>query len=162
MTDADSRIALRPAEQEDEAFLLRVRNNPEIVALSSSQRFVEPEEHAEWFRETIRRDDCLLLFVELEGHTEPIGYVRLDVEGTADARISVVILGPWRGRSIGTRVIRNAVDRAFRVWPAVVRVLAYVRNDNEASKRSFAKAGFRPARDAGVKPDHTLLEASRP
>ena len=161
MTDADMRIGLRPAEPEDEAFLLQVRNDPEIVALGSSQRFVGAKEHADWFRKTIKRDDGLLLFVELEGHAQPIGYVRLDVDRTCDAEISVVILGPWRGRSIGTRAIRSAVEMAFAAWPAVVRILAYVRSDNEASKRSFAKAGFRPAQDSGVRPDHTLLAAAR-
>lgn len=151
-------IQLRTAMKEDEHFLLNVRNEPEIVALGSSRRFVDADEHAAWFRNSLRRRDRVLLLVEIEDHAGPIGYVRLDRRSETDAEISVVILQPWRGRSIGTQVIRKAVEHAFKSWSALVRVLAYVRRENEASKRAFQKAGFEPADgDLAPRDGHVLL-----
>jgi len=141
--------SLRPAGLSDRAAVFAWRNDPFIVSLSASRRTVSWDEHVAWYDRVIAADAHLLLIVEHEG--AGIGTVRFDREGEAAALVTIYLLQAFVGRGLGTPVLREACQIAFRRWPAVSGLEARIQAGNARSIRAFEKAGFRqvPSGDLG-------------
>ena len=69
------------------------------------------------------------------------------------ASISIALVESWRGRSIGTEVIRQVAALGFRRWSFLQGVVAVVRDGNLASARAFLRADFVPT-DVVTLEDH--------
>lgn len=136
-----SRVALRPAEAEDAEILLRWRNLPSIVALSSTQRPVTTEEHAFWYADTLNGGKRRLFIVT--ENAEPIGQVRFDFLSGSEAEISVYLMGVKTGKGLGVIAIKQACAVLFR-GEQLQRVVAHVRRENKFSISAFRKCGFTP------------------
>ena len=78
----------------------------------SSEPITWPE-HQEWFAEGLA-DPRRLLYMVTTADGEPIGQVRFDLQGDAEAVVSVSIAPEWRGRGCGARAIEIATARAKR------------------------------------------------
>ncbi|MCH2153962.1 MAG: GNAT family N-acetyltransferase [Phycisphaerales bacterium] len=156
-------IVLRRATGEDSRFLLELRNDPDVVATTSTQRVVAPEEHCAWFESAVSRPDVLILIVEHPEAEGPVGYVRFQNGGSGMAEISIALVSGWRGRSLGTSVISLGCLCAMNEWSDLEQVLAFVRSDNMASVRAFDRAGFALDQDPGMSREgHVVLSYSRP
>ena len=134
-------VRLRPALFSDAITLWRWRNDPQTRAASFSGGAVELAEHERWLQETLGRPDRRLYVAHAEGRD--VATARLDVQG-ADAVVSITVAPEWRGRGIGTHVLRALVVEAFGA-PGLRRLVARVKPDNAASRAAFARAGFTPA-----------------
>ena len=123
------------------------RNDPTTLSMS---RHREPKRwHSFWpeFRNTyFRVEDALVPVFAVAGERR-IGFLRfLPAEHplALDRRaveISINIAPDRRGRGLGTAVLRAALDH-LKAWDGDA-VCADVREDNIASRRAFAAAGFR-------------------
>jgi UDP-2,4-diacetamido-2,4,6-trideoxy-beta-L-altropyranose hydrolase len=133
-------VRLRPAQEEDSARLLALRNDPDAVGFSVSGRAVTVEEHERWFRRV--RDDPAhhRLWIAEQGG-EPVGQVRVDITG-GTGTVSIAVEAGHRGRGVGTSMLQ-AVVAQVGVEGAPSRLTSVVRSDNAASLRAFAAAGFR-------------------
>ena len=153
-------IDLRAADSGDIPRVFAWRNDPWIVALSSSQREVTWEEHRAWFEAALQDPTRLILIVEKE--REPIGLVRFDNLGTSCV-ITVYLLAGFTGQGFGLEAIRRGSDRAFSRWPEVREVVACVREENAPGRSVFAKAGFVPqAPDHRCPAGHAMFILHRP
>jgi RimJ/RimL family protein N-acetyltransferase len=76
-----------------------------------------------------------------------VATARLDVQGT-EAVVNLTVAPEWRGRGIGTHVLRALVAEAFEA-AGLRRLVARVRPDNAASRAAFEHAGFTRAAGAG-------------
>jgi UDP-2,4-diacetamido-2,4,6-trideoxy-beta-L-altropyranose hydrolase len=138
MTDA-GHIELRRAALADMELVFTWRNDPFVVARSSSRRTVEWTEHHAWFTRAIESTDPMIFIVEIGQH--PIGQVRLE-RAASDCIISVYLLECHTGHGYGVLAIREGCALARQEW-SVGRVIACVRNDNAAGALGFTKARFR-------------------
>ncbi len=132
-------LDLRRAGQPDSEMLLVWRNDPATVANSLSRKAVDPDEHKAWLERVLDDADTTLLIVEIDAGL-PIGTVRLDRQGDT-VELSLTIDPGRRGLGLGGPVIEFGVECARQVYGART-VVAKVRPDNQASLRSFARAGF--------------------
>ncbi|HEY7371482.1 MAG TPA: GNAT family N-acetyltransferase [Polyangia bacterium] len=129
----------RPALPEDARFVWTVNNHPTARAQSISTGDIPWETHLPWFQARLARPDCAFL-IGLSGD-EPIGVARLDLEA-GEAVISLAVSADHRGRGFGQRLIRSISELALA--RADVRVaVAYTRPSNTASRRAFARNGYR-------------------
>jgi UDP-2,4-diacetamido-2,4,6-trideoxy-beta-L-altropyranose hydrolase len=142
MADA-GQIELRQATLDDMKQIFSWRNDPFLVARSSSRRMVEWTEHEVWFAKAITSEDLLIFVVEIED--DPIGQLRLE-RSADDCVISVYLLERYIGRGYGVQAIREGCARARQAWTAG-RVVACVREDNPPGARAFIKAGFHACDD---------------
>lgn len=149
-------VRLRPALASDAITLWRWRNDPQTRAASFSGVTVELAEHERWLRETLGRTDRRLYVAHAEGRD--VATARLDVQG-AEAVVSLTVAPEWRGRGIGTRVLRALVAEAFGA-PGLRRLVARVKPDNAASRAAFERAGFTSA--AGGDDGALTLVCERP
>lgn len=134
-------MLVRPATHDDAAFLLALRNDPEVRAGSRSTAPVNSDEHQAWLGQVLADPDRHLLVVEREG--EAVGQVRFDSQ--ADGwEISVSLIPAARGGGAGAAAIEAGIAW-LRERDEHGAVVAVVRDENVASVRAFRRAGFAEA-----------------
>jgi RimJ/RimL family protein N-acetyltransferase len=139
--------------------IFRWRNDPFIVARSTSQKLVGWDEHRAWYEATLLRDDRVICIAEHNG--EPIGLSRFDRVDEASCVISVYLLEEFTGRGLGVETIRQSCATLFREW-SVEQIIACVRFDNREGRSGFLKAGFVESRsDGGCADEHFSLILKR-
>ena len=140
-------LRLRPAEDRDAEFLLRVRSDPQTVRASRNRAAPDPDLHALWLAGALA-DPRRALYVaeELEAPDTgwwarwvPVGYVRVDDRESGVSELSLALAPEARGRGLARRVIEAATSRApRRAW------LAEVRRESARSLCAFLAADWRP------------------
>ena len=144
-------VRLRRATEADEEMVYGWRNEPFLVARSTSQRTVTRDEHGRWFQKAVQGGQRAMFIVEVDG--QPAGQVRFDRGNHADCVISAYLLEAFTGKGLGVEAIRQACAKIVRQWK-IERVIACVRHDNPPGRSAFAKAGFRDTKAApGQCPD---------
>ena len=150
-------VRLRPALSSDAVTLWRWRNDPQTRAASFSDGAVERAEHERWLQDTLGRTDRRLYVAQADGRD--VATARLDVQGT-DAVVNLTVAPEWRGRGIGTHVLRALVAEAFE-GAGLRRLVARVKPDNAASRAAFEHAGFTRAA-SGADEGALILVCERP
>jgi pseudaminic acid synthase len=130
-------ISLRPATLEDAAILRAWRNDRVTRANSRTQGEVNAEEHLAWLRATLLNPDRRLLVAVNQDRL--VGQIRLDKNGSS-AEISVTVAPDSRGRGFACSMLRMAEQVARDL--GVSTLLAEIHSHNQASIKSFKRAGF--------------------
>jgi UDP-2,4-diacetamido-2,4,6-trideoxy-beta-L-altropyranose hydrolase len=139
MTD-HAKITLRTASPDDSELVWEWANDTNTRSNSFSTNFIPWETHQVWFKKKIHDPRCIFrIAVDLSGR--PIGQIRCDLKGR-DALVSVNISPALRGRGHGSEIIRLAALDLFKSTDIEV-MHAYVKEDNQGSRRAFEKAGFK-------------------
>ncbi len=97
-------ISLELATENTMSLVFRWRNDPEIVALSASQKTVTWEEHEEWFKTVNNGGPRLYL---IRSGSEYIGTVRFD-HGVESWYVSIYMELQHRGKGYGTEALKRA------------------------------------------------------
>lgn len=134
-----SGVALRPATAHDRLAVWQWRNDPGARAASRDSRAIPFDTHAGWFDAAVRSEDSRLFVIQ--AGSEPAGVVRLDRAGNG-ASVHIDVALPWRERGAGVDALRAVCDEAFGRL-ALGHLVAEVKTNNLASRRAFARAGFR-------------------
>jgi UDP-2,4-diacetamido-2,4,6-trideoxy-beta-L-altropyranose hydrolase len=137
--EALTELRLRPAAAGDSRAVWEVANETSVRAASFSGKPIELVNHEAWFRAKIEDRNCALYVIE--NGTGHLGQVRFDI-ANGEAVLSIALRAGCRGRGIGTWAL-TASCKSFFSSHGTARVHAFIRMGNEASFRSFAKAGFR-------------------
>jgi RimJ/RimL family protein N-acetyltransferase len=135
----EAEIGLRRVGPDDGALLFRWASDPVVRAASFSGAAIAWADHVRWLQGKLADPACAL-FVGTSGAGEPLGTVRFEREA-ASAVVSTTVDPAWRDRGYGAALIRAAC-RAYFASPSADAVEAYVKEDNEPSRRAFLAAGF--------------------
>ncbi len=138
-------LKLRPVCADDCRLLWEWANDPDVRAASFSSNPIPWEQHVEWFNLKIGDPNCAI-YIVLTDRDVPLGQVRYEIND-GEAVISISVDRRFRNRGYGSTIIKRACENLFANFD-VRTVHAYVKPDNEASRRAFVKAGFR---DVGTK-----------
>lgn len=133
-------LTLRDAAPGDVRLLFDWANDPVARAQSFTQATIAWQDHEHWFARKLADARCLLLIAE-NAQSQPVGQVRFDLSDDGSAIISVSMAPEQRGKGYGAAAIARACDE-LRARHGARTVLAYIRADNLASQRAFARAGF--------------------
>jgi UDP-2,4-diacetamido-2,4,6-trideoxy-beta-L-altropyranose hydrolase len=131
---------LRAAEQNDIHLLWEWANDPQVRAVAFSPQPISWEMHEAWFDEKLTDSNCRILIAE-DAQGTPIGQFRTDKRSTEDADISISIACKFRGRGLGRMLIERGVAVNFSEGQ-LMRLHAFVKPENLASRRSFESVGF--------------------
>jgi RimJ/RimL family protein N-acetyltransferase len=132
---AEGLLSLRPAVPSDCLLIFEWANDPTSRANSFAPDPIPWATHCAWF-ERILSDPSRQLYV-VSSSDVPIGQVRFEPSGRREAEIALSLAPGWRGRGLAVEVIRLATARADADL-----VHAYVKPDNDRSRRAFLGAGF--------------------
>jgi len=133
-------LTLRPAQEQDCELIWKWANDSSARSVSFSSKSISWNEHIEWFKSKLNNPRCFI-YVAINRNEIPVGQVRVE-EKVNEAVISVSVDKKFRGNGYGSIIIDLASQEFFQVSDARV-IHAYVKQDNEASTRVFAKAGFK-------------------
>lgn len=131
-------VTLRPALESDARRLWEWANEPTTRQVSFCPDAIPWENHLRWLARMFEDDNRRLFIIQSGG--DDIGQVRFDREGRG-ATISLGLAPTARGRGLGPRAARHGAARVLLDGWAD-SVLALVKPDNEASIRTFRRAGF--------------------
>lgn len=149
----DEKFTLRPATLEDSPALFELSNDPLVRRQSMSSTPIARDEHEAWFQaqlDAVARGQAHFYIAEKQdagrevtspgqGTASPrpmIGQVRFAPKDGENV-ISVSVHPAYRGRNFASRLIAEGCRRS-----GLDRVLAYIKEDNIASIKSFTQSGF--------------------
>jgi RimJ/RimL family protein N-acetyltransferase len=144
-------INIRPAEAADARAVFEWRNDPLTRAASATTAEVLLTDHEAWFARMLGSAEHRLYIAQDSGTDEAVGMVRFDLvsDGTS-ADVSINLNPAWRGRGLGTPVLRAAIEEFDSSADEPVALHAVIRPTNAASIRIFEAVGFDPAGDDGI------------
>jgi UDP-2,4-diacetamido-2,4,6-trideoxy-beta-L-altropyranose hydrolase len=127
-------VTLRPAEMEDEAWLLKLQSQPQTRRYANNPYLPTTEGHRQWLAQTLADPSRLLLVAEADG--SPVGMLRLDRLDHGD-RVSIAVDPQYHRQGLGAAIL----SLATMLRPGVV-LDAEVMPENEPSLTLFAAAGY--------------------
>ncbi len=151
----EEHLTLRPAVTADAAMVFAWRNLPSVVEAASQKGVIAWEEHHGWFAASLRSDARQIFIIHSGG--QPAGQIRFDWEGSGQAQVSIYLHPRFTGRGLGVKAIQAGCLKIAQAT-GVVRVLAWVREDNTPSQSAFRKAGFVRSDPGEVRPGLLCLE----
>ncbi|WP_153559358.1 UDP-2,4-diacetamido-2,4,6-trideoxy-beta-L-altropyranose hydrolase [Roseimaritima sediminicola] len=135
----DDGLWLRDADAQDCETYYLWANDPSVRKNSLTPEPILWENHEPWFSRKLASCSSEL-YVAIK-KDQPIGQVRFDRDNDGSWTIDYSMDRHWRGRGMGTQVLRLATRRFFDRHAAPVT--AVVRVANTPSLRCFGRLGFR-------------------
>jgi UDP-2,4-diacetamido-2,4,6-trideoxy-beta-L-altropyranose hydrolase len=132
-------LRLHLAREDDCRLLWEWANDPQVRANAFSSEPIPWEQHKVWFAGKMKDPNCQILIAE-DCEDRPVGQFRVDWRSDQEGDISVSVASEFRGTGNGSVLIDSGSNRAFVEKGA--RLHAYVKVENQASKRAFERAGF--------------------
>jgi UDP-2,4-diacetamido-2,4,6-trideoxy-beta-L-altropyranose hydrolase len=132
-------LHIRHVEEKDCAILWQWANDPDVRAVSLNSDPIAWDRHVEWFNSKLR-DHNAVLYLALNSESTPVGQVRYQIDGSRGV-VSISLAREFRGKGYGSAVLIMATKELFRT-SGVNKIDAYVKPDNSASLKLFARAGF--------------------
>jgi UDP-2,4-diacetamido-2,4,6-trideoxy-beta-L-altropyranose hydrolase len=137
---AGGAVRLRPAVPADAAAILEWRNHPDIRRYAGNAAEIRAAEHAAWFQGALADASRHLLIAEDDAGL--LGVLRYDVAGRS-ARVSIYLVPKRLGSGGGARLLAAGERWVAARQPELRELTAEVREENHASARLFADAGYR-------------------
>lgn len=132
-------LIIRKAQPEDSQFLFNLRNEESVRAVSLNSDSITWETHQQWFQKRLINLNSIIYISELD--SVPVAQTRYDVSGE-EAEVSIAVVKDFRGKGYGTEILRKTANQFFKDFPGVRAVKAFINLGNDASVRSFSKAGY--------------------
>ncbi|MFD2569940.1 GNAT family N-acetyltransferase [Spirosoma soli] len=134
----------RLAQPDDAQLYYAWANDPDTRRQSFNSAPISLETHTSWFTRKLTDSNTLMLVFENESN-HPVGQVRFERTPVADMPdeiiIGVSVDAHQRGKGLASELIRQGCKACRKTWGDVT-IHAYIKLDNQASIRSFEKAGF--------------------
>jgi UDP-2,4-diacetamido-2,4,6-trideoxy-beta-L-altropyranose hydrolase len=145
-------LRLEAAQMEDCDLLWEWANDPVVRAASFSPDPIRREEHVAWLTSKLADPNHILYLALVD--TTVVGQIRYQLDGQ-DAVVSVSLVSEWRSRGYGSEVIWQASRQLLETMRAN-RIVAYIKPENMASAKAFARAGFRQSGATTVRGQRAL------
>lgn len=97
------------------------------------------DDHVKWFTAKVK-DPNAFLFVFTSEENIAMGQVRIERKASENV-IGISIDEKFRGKSLAPVMLNMATEKYFETYPDD-KITAYIKTSNEASLKSFSKAGF--------------------
>lgn len=133
-------VFLRLATQQDCLLLWNWVNDPAVRSASFSSELISWPRHTQWFNEKLQNCLCRIFIAEIADGT-PVGQVRLDFDQSKSATVNVTIAQEFRRMGYGSTLIKEVVEMAFQQFE-LDEFHALIKPENQASLRTFERAGF--------------------
>lgn len=131
---------LRSARKSDMDLLFQWANDKEVRENSFQTREITYEEHQEWFKDLMQREDAKQYIYMVE--EEPVGQIRICLK-KEEAEISYSIAPGHRCMGYGKQMIAALKNVVQEEYPKVKRLAAQVKPGNVASQKIFLDCGYR-------------------
>ncbi len=132
-------LRIRPAREDDCHLLWEWANDPQVRANAFSPAPIPWEQHKVWFASKMKDPDCRILVAE-NNDGKAVGQFRVNWRSDRDGDIDVSISSESRGAGYGAVLIELGASHILAERGE--RLHAFVKVENQASRRAFEDAGF--------------------
>jgi len=132
-------LTFRPAQLSDADLYYAWANEDQVRQNSFNSAKISYEEHVAWFTKKLDDPHCSFYLFVNESQ-EPVGQVRIESK-SSETVIGISVDPKQRGHSYAQEMLRSSCSDYLKKNPEKV-ITAYIKKGNEASLRSFEKAGF--------------------
>jgi len=133
-------LQLRLVGPQDERRIWEWVNDPAMLRFAFQTHDPVPwENHRKWFAGTLAGQKRTQYVAETADGT-PAGQIRFE-PNEGEPVVSVYLAAAFRGKGLAPGVIRAGTER-FCAEKGVAAVTAWIKPENEASRRSFLAAGY--------------------
>ncbi|MBN2189745.1 MAG: GNAT family N-acetyltransferase [Candidatus Aureabacteria bacterium] len=132
-------IKIREAGTSDASVLYSLLDHSPFRRGAFNTAPVTMEEHLDWFGKKIRDMNTIILIFEIGS----VAFAQCRYEHGGDgSEISVSVHRDYRGKGLGTTVLKMALDFLKREKKDWFPVIAHIKPDNIISLKAFKGAGF--------------------
>lgn len=129
---------IRLATIEDMKDVFDLSNDNLVRENSFNQEIIEWENHQKWFKNKL--EDGKSPFYVIKNNNDLVAQIRFD-RNDDEADISISVAPSFRGKGLGATLLKKASEKVISEME-IKKIIAYVKNDNAASKTIFEKAGY--------------------
>ena len=133
-------LKFRKANNEDGLLYYGWANEKAVRRQSINSNVISLNDHLKWFNERILDPECEMLVFENE-HQLPAGQIRLQKEDDENYLIGLSVDSLARGKGLSSKMLKMASDYFFNLFPSK-KIIAFIKEDNIPSIKSFKKAGY--------------------
>lgn len=130
-------IGFRIATLEDCDLMFYWANDPETRKNAFNTNQIKYTDHIYWFGQ-LNLNNVLIYFDELN---VPVGVVRIDNKSN-EWVITVMVDSKQRNKGYASKMLSTAPIEFFKQNSLVDKIVAYIKESNTASVRTFSKVGF--------------------
>lgn len=134
-------LILRLAQSDDVMLYFNWANDHLVRNNSFNQEPIELKDHKKWFSDKLASPKTVLLLAM--DNEKPIAQIRFDETDTGNYEIDFSVDKLYRGKNIGSDLLRKGTEEFFRLKPSAKKVIGKVKTTNFASIKSFEKLGFK-------------------
>jgi len=132
-------LTIREVSSEDAPLLFGWANDPQLRRNSISHTVIDPNEHLNWFEDSLNSPDQVMYILEL-GLT-PVGQARFRREAKNRFVLSYSIDSVYRGNGLAKKLLSLSISAHRSTFPDGV-YHAKIRSDNSASRAVLISLGF--------------------
>ncbi|MEG1848649.1 MAG: GNAT family N-acetyltransferase [Lachnospiraceae bacterium] len=149
-------IQLRRATMADAGLLFDWANDKTVRQNSFHTAPIPYDHHMAWLKSKLSTKDCRIYIAEASG--VPVGQIRVDVE-EGNGKIGYSIDAKYRGEGYGKQMLNKLEENLAQdhTVSAIHRLVAQVKQGNEASKRAFIHLGYHEV----AKPQTNYIELEK-
>ncbi|WP_425806403.1 GNAT family N-acetyltransferase [Desulfitobacterium sp. Sab5] len=134
-----SNVFLRPVNWSDVDFLYEWANDKLVRNNSFSTAIIPYDEHKRWF-ENCMADRNTIMYMLCNNELK-IGQIRLNCEEDT-AKVNYSVSKEYRGLGYGKIMIHYMEKKILLDRPDIKFIIAFVKSENEASKKVFEESGY--------------------
>ena len=148
MLSTESQLTIREVVSDDLEFLFALANDKNVRRSAFSEALITKDEHFHWFHQKLS-DGTKILILETDCGV-PLGQLRLDRVDGLTCKLDYSLAPYARGFGLGVRLISSGLSHLFSIGHTN-RVIALVKTDNLASKKTLERCGF--SYDVSINPE---------
>lgn len=141
-------LTLRPVKASDVLTIFNWSNDPETRKQSFNSSPIPYESHQKWFETKLKNvGEGTCIYYILEMNSVPVGAIRLDRihNSSNNEYLLSYMIGPeYRSMGLSKRMTKSLLDllKEGSNHSLPIRILAFVKPENTASKKSLLSCGF--------------------
>lgn len=133
-------VFLREATIEDSQQVFDLSNQQHVRKYSINRNPILWETHQIWYNRILSSQVHYFLIVT-DNSNQVLGQIRYELSDDV-AVISISLSKNLIGKKVSQPLIRQSLEMVQQEWRDVKKIIAYISNENLASKKTFEKAGF--------------------
>ena len=133
-------IQLRLAQESDAKMVWAWANDPDTRLRSFTSALISWENHLAWYTRKLALPNARI-YIALTQSGDGCGLIRFDIQN-GTAVVGITVAPEYRGIGLAAEIISRGTH-AFRVEQSPMRIEAFIKPDNQASRQAFDLCGYK-------------------
>lgn len=144
-TNKKYKINLRKVKAEDMKEVFDLSNQDYVRRYSINKDKIEWPEHVKWFN-SVLKDKNTVFYVVTDKNESFLGQIRYKITQNS-ATVSISLSEKLKGKGLSKEILNKSIKKIFEEEQSVKDIIAFVSEDNIASKKIFEGLNFKRLKD---------------